>query len=149
MNGLSTHLWLCNCSISKHGTATSYSPFTWRIRRGLTCVPGHGLSRRLGPQQGAWNGRGSPSQRELGVMGCLTTHFRWRSNRLRNKLESDGFVCHPGLLSVHSRMLLREVTKPSGGERATCWKKSSQSTWGIRKQWLPPCGRSQEDRTLD
>lgn len=29
---------------------------------GLTCVPGQHLSTKLGPRQGTWSGRGSPSQ---------------------------------------------------------------------------------------
>lgn len=37
---------------------------------------GHGVSRRLGPYQGTWNGGGSPCHMELRLMDCLTPHFR-------------------------------------------------------------------------
>lgn len=45
-------------------------------RAGLTCVPGQHLSTKLGPRQGTWSGRGSPSQSELRVGGCLAARFR-------------------------------------------------------------------------
>lgn len=46
-------------------------------------------------------------------------------------------------------MHLREVTKPSGGESARGWKRPSLSSRGIREQWLPPSGQSQECRAQD